>query len=237
MNDFSWSTLGTSETLITARYRFPGGRSRTTLVALEGNRWIAFSPGAELSSSAAEYIDDDAELFLVAPASSHLMGLDAWMTQFKRAKVVASSETKTRILKKTAVREVLPPGFLDPILPPSVNIHPVASSVLGEIWLSVREGGRFYWLVCDAFMNIDKLPDAWLIRMLMKLYGLQEGLSVSRGFARRGVSVPRDFRDWAMGIFAETSEHALVPCHGLIDEEPELGKRMRSLISQRFGES
>ncbi|MGH1340831.1 MAG: hypothetical protein ACRBN8_04735 [Nannocystales bacterium] len=229
----NWTTLDTTGQLRTATYRFPGGVSRTTLVQLSAQRMLVYSPGAPLVSSAAELLDDDVELLLVAPSSGHTLGISPWLARFPTARVFAAPSATERLQRVAGSTCVEPASQLSTALPPHVALHTPPASRTGELWLSAGPDDRVYWIVCDSYMNIAKLADGFWLRLAQRLYGLRVGLSVGRAF-RLGVGEPAAFREWAVRCFANGATNVLVPCHGEVDERQDLTERLIALTKATF---
>ncbi len=229
-----WRRLGESG-IWTARYGFTGGVSRSVIV--ETSRGVlVYSPGRDLVGEAREVIGSGAEVVLVAPSGGHTLGIGAWLEEFEGSRVMAAEVMVRRVREKSLAREVGDVRGLEGWLPEHVRVHVVPGSGVGEVWVSVEEGGKVYWLVCDSIMNIAALDERRLIRWLQRAYGLDTGLTVGRVF-RLGVRDRRGFSRWARARLADGREHVLVPCHGEIDDGPELGRRVVELIERRFGGS
>ncbi len=237
MSDAPFAPLDPAGRLRSARYRFPGGWSRTTLVDLGDGRHLAYSPGAPLADAAVELLGADAGIALLAPSAGHLLGLDVWRARFPRAQVYAAPPAAKRVAKKTAVDAVQPPEALAP--PTGVVIAPVPGCRFGEVWVGV-DGGEGegeparYWLTCDSIMNIPRFPDSRIATVLMKLWGLRTGLEVSRLFQYTGVKDKAAYRAWVDARVAERPRVVLVPCHGDIDDGPDLGRRIVEMTGRRF---
>jgi len=228
-----WDSVGSGGRLHTARYAFPGGVSRSTIVALHGDARLVYSPGDALLESAEGLIAPDAEVLLVAPCAAHTLGLARWRDHFPRAMVVAVEGVRERVRQQAGLAEVRPLSEAEPWMPAQVRLHVPPACAMGEAWVSVEHDDRVYWLVADSIMNIAALADRFWLRWLQRLYGLKVGLSVGRMF-RASVSDREGFRRWARARFDDGREHVLVPCHGEIDARPGLGARLVALIERRF---
>ncbi len=233
MSTTPWETIHGSTRLRTARYKFPGGISRTTVVDLGDKRFIAYSPGIGLEESAAKFIPDDAELFLLSPAAGHISGLEPWRARFPKATVLAEEAPRKRIAKKTTVQDACDLAPLQDTLPADVGLHVVPECRFGEVWLRVEDNDRVYWATCDSLMNIAKLPDKTLLRWVMLAYGLREGLWLTPMFRHLAIKDKQRFREWAIAHFENGQRNVLIPCHGDIDDTNDIGHRIVQLIEQR----
>lgn len=212
------------------------GQPYSLLVRLAQNSFLVYSPGPGLIDSAMEFLHEDDEVILLAPAAGHTLGLESWSRRFRNSFVVASAVTKEKLLKKTALATIQAPEDIGSRLPEHVSIHVLPDNRLGEIWISIASGesnGTIYWAVCDAFMNLDKISGSLFSRIFMKLYGLKTGLLVHRVF-KHGVKDPAEFRQWALERFPNKKKNIFIPCHGEVYSQDDLANRIASLVKDNF---
>lgn len=200
---------------MTAKYRFVGGQSRTTVVRA-GRDAVVFSPGLPLVEDAD--VGDASRIWLIAPSVGHTLGIVAWSERFPEARVVAAPPTAARLsiagavgpasLELDGVRAVVPPG-----------------SGTGEVWLRVDADDRTHWIVADAYLNLTALaPGLWL-RLAQRLYGLRTGLTFGRAFRSR-LTDRRAYQAWLEQSLDPAAHHVLIPCHGEIDDGSSLRERL-----------
>jgi len=228
-----WQALDAAGTIHTATYTFTGGLTRTVLIQLGEGSFLAFSPGAALVESAPEALTPESELILLAPAAAHTMGLAPWKARFPKAVVVAAEAARPRVLKKSGVDAVEALAALEARLPAHIAVHVPPGCKLGEVWLSVAQGDRVMWVVCDAFVNPPELSEKFVLRTLQTLYRAGPGLEVTRLFPKMFKDSAR-FREWASERFSNGRKNVLVPCHGAIDDAPDFTERILDLIQRRF---
>lgn len=220
----TWAPVGASTRMRTARYRFPGGTSRTVLV--EGQRRaVVFSPGASLVSEAERL--GGREVVLVAPSMGHTLGIDAWRSAPDVEALVAAEATARR-----GNFEAIRPDRLEIDLPEGLSLHVPPGGELGEVWMRVEDAGRVHWAVCDAFSNIERLADGLWLRLGQRLYGLRTGLAVGVAF-RRKTSDGAALLAWMTERFAGGCD-VLIPCHGEIDDGPDLAERLYAKTRAAF---
>lgn len=201
----------------TSRYAFPGGVSRTVIVE-DPERAVVFSPGAPLVTEARALTEKS--VVLVAPSVGHVSGIASWSAALPSARVVASGPTAKRLTERGV--EIEDPSRVR--LPQAVQLRVPPGSKLGEIWMRVEDSSRVHWVVCDAFTNIERLsPSLWL-RAVQWLYGLRTGLRVSPAL-RRSMTDTDAFRTW-LRAEVEDGCDTLIPCHGEIDDRPDLAVRL-----------
>lgn len=234
MNDTPWTTINTLPIARTARYRFPGGVSRSVSVQLAEDRFVVYSPGRALAESATEFIGADADVQLVVPSVGHTLGLETWCSAFPNATVLATAATAERLQRVKAVTGVHRHTEDGAALSNTIAVALPPTAKTGELWLRVADDNAVHWLVCDAYMNIAALAPGRLLRLAQRLYGLRVGLDVGRAF-RTGLSDKARFVAWVGARFSDPHRHVLVPCHGEIDDAPQLGARINAVTRSRLG--
>lgn len=181
---------------------------------------MVFSPGAPLVAEASRLQRLHGEVFLVAPSAGHVNGIAPWRAEAPSTTVVAASVTARRI---EDVPESSTPESARG-LPEGVTLHRPPVEALGEVWMRVEDGGRVYWIVCDAFSNIERLAAGFWLRLAQRLYGLRVGLAVGAAF-RRKTNNGAALLAWMQQTFEEGCD-VLVPCHGEVDAAPRLAERL-----------
>lgn len=188
---------------------------------------LVFSPGAPLAEQAGRW--SGKPMVLVAPSLGHTAGVAPW-TRAVEARVVAAEPTAPRLRAAGYAGPIEgPEGFEAP----GVEIHAPPGSGIGELWVRLEDEGRVVWLVCDAFSNLSRLGPGRLAKLLQRLYGLKEGLQLGVAFRRRA-SDGATFLGWLEAQLQRGCD-ALVPCHGEIDEGPQLAERMLARARSGLG--
>lgn len=218
MGTDAWERVDSAGTIVTAKYRFVGGQSRTTMVRAGGDA-VVFSPGLPLLEDAD--VGDAARIWLVAPSVGHTIGITAWRERFPDARVVAAPPTAARL------------SIANPVDPGSLALDGVHAVVppgngTGELWLRVDADARTHWIVADAYMNLAALAPGFWLRLAQRLYGLRTGLSFGRAFRSRLVD-RRAYHSWLEQSLAPAD--VLIPCHGEIDDGPDLRERLLDLTA------
>jgi len=194
---------------------------------------LVYSPGPGLIDSALAIVDAETELILLAPAKAHTMGLNAWNRAFVNSRVVCAEIAQQRVKQKTQLQHLEGLHSVTLMLPPQICLHEVPGSNLGEVWLSVQSAQVTYWLVCDSFLNLPELEGKLIARFLMKLYGLKIGLCTHSVF-KRGLQDKKRFHDWTIQRLGKDSPIVLIPCHGEVDKQPDLNKRIVEIIKDNY---
>jgi len=220
MSDGGWETVDADGRIVTARYRFVGGQSRTTVVRT-GDDAIVYSPGRPLVEHAREATGDASRIWLIAPSVGHTLGVAAWRERYASARVVAASSTAAR-LRKRGLDDMLEPSAFP--LDGAGLLQP-ASNGTGELWLQVNADDRIHWIVADAYLNLVALAPGFVLRTLQRLYGLRTGLSFGRAF-RSALADRTAFPAWLEQTLDLSARHVLIPCHGEVDAAPDLRDRL-----------
>lgn len=233
-----WQQVDGQANLYRAQYQADFGEPYSLLVTIDDRRALVYSPGPELVNAARPLLPDEVQLLLIAPSLGHTMGLRAWSEAFPESRVVASSCARGRVLDKIGLPVVFAPRAINDELPDWLTLLELADNPFGECWLRLQtrgdgEADTVYWAVCDSLMNLDSLGSNPLIKLLLKWYGLGEGLHVHKRF-RRGVRDKAAFGQWATAQFDETARQVLIPCHGEIATGEQLGTELSTLLHRNF---
>ena len=236
----AWQPVDNQGRLFRAQYQADFGEPYSLLVKIDEQTALVYSPGPDLIEPARSLLGSDPRLILVAPSMGHTMGLRAWSEAFTDSRVAASSGARGRILDKTKLPVVFDTQEISTELPDWITLLDVADNSFGECWLRIAiadedsdEHSTVYWAVCDSLMNLDSLGTNPLLKLLLKWYGLAEGLHVHQRF-RRGIKDKPAFGKWASEQFAGAGRQVLVPCHGEIATNDQLGEQLRALINRNF---
>lgn len=227
-----WSSLDEAGRLFTSVYGFPGGKSRCTALRWGEDRWLVFSPGAGLEQTPPPGLTKASELVLIAPAAAHTLGLQPWSARFSGARLVAAAATAARLKSKLGLEA----ESLDAVaggLPPEITLHSFPGSKLGEVWVRYETEHKVFFVVCDGFTNIDAMPGNLFVRVALWLYGLRVGLKVTPLF-RFNITDRAAYRAWVEALLPTHKPMVLVPCHGVVDDGPELAERVRAVMRERF---
>lgn len=248
-----WQQIDEQARLYRAQYQADFGEPYSLLVKIDDQAALVYSPGPGLVESARELLPDEVRLIIVAPSMGHTLGLRPWSEAFPDSRVAATSGARARILDKTQLPVVFDTREIDDDLPDWITLIDLADNPFGECWLRIAENhrqepgdddggqisgpeenkGTVYWAVCDSLMNLDSLGSNPLLKMLLKWYGLGEGLHVHKRF-RRGIKDKPAFRQWALEKFSAAQRQVLIPCHGDITADEQLGDALAALISRNF---
>lgn len=220
--------------MATASYRFPGGQSRSTCLAVPGANadtvWV-YSPGASLVDAVA--FEPHHHVVLLAPCSSHTLGVAPWLQRWPRATLASTATAATRLTKlgHTAPLDV---EEMQTRLPASVRVVVPPHLKNGEVWLAIDDGDHRILVVADAFMNVTQLSPQRGVRLLQKLYRVGPGLEVTRLFRHGTVDDATAYARWVRSFLLDWAPTTLVPCHGDVDDNPDLVDRMLDMMRRRF---
>ncbi len=233
MDDARWQAVNTNGTILTARYRFPGGTSRTTIVRGDDTA-IVYSPGLPLARGAAQGVGAVARVWLVAPSAGHTLGVAAWQQQLAHARVIADAPTAER-LRKHGVDCITPLDLAKNEIASTATLLAPPGNGTGELWLRVPKPAQTYWIVADAYMNLAALAPGFWLRLAQRLYGLRLGLDFGRVFRSR-LADRNAYAAWLRDQFATLGDgttHVLIPCHGEIDDGADLRARLEAVTQPK----
>ncbi len=237
MNDkssSSWTHLEQLPGIWQASYAFPGGLSRSLILALPEDDYLVYSPGESLAELAQRQVLMKArDIFLLEPNSFHSLGLAPWRAYFPKARSFAASPAVKRLAKKTGITSE-PLELLKAFLPEHIKIIEVPESKIGEVWLTVSHIEKKYWIVGDAFFNFSKIADKGFLKWFMQLNRMGPGLETSRLFNAFGIKDKKVYSEWLKLKIKEENPVGLIPCHGKIIEDENLPHLLLGLVNRRY---
>lgn len=227
----NWETVDQAAAIFRARYKIPGTTPYSVAIGLPDKQLLIFSPGPGLEGSLPPGFDSATKLLLLAPNIGHNLGIVPWQERHPDARVFAPQGLQDRLQKKKRSIEGMESiETLSSLLPAQVKLHVLPQNKFHEVWLSVDSGDKTYWLICDAFLNFDHVDGNFIMKFLLGLYGIKPGLRLHKIF-RMGLTDKIAFRDWALPLFDNDRQHALLPCHREIYDAKDCGRRMAELLN------
>jgi hypothetical protein len=172
-------------------------------------------------------VDADAD----APNAYHTLGLPEHAQAFEDAPLVASDRAFRRIKSKTKL-SVEDLRLLEANLPPHMSLLQPPDLRSGEVWLSIRDAGRCAWIVCDAFVNLSRLP-ATPVGLALKFLRMGPGIAIGATF-KLLMQDRRAYREWLLEKIAEERPTMLIPCHGQVVDDEQLPVRLERLVRHRI---
>jgi hypothetical protein len=203
---------------------------RAVAVQLGANVCV-YSPLPSCTREALAQLGSLGEPILLAPNAYHTLGLRPHSQAFPQAPVVASTRALARVERKSGLK-VQDLSVLEAKLPPHVSLLRCPGARTGEVWLSVRGTDQRAWVVCDAFLNLQRAPKG-VLGLIVKGLRLGPGLSISTSF-KWLVKNRKAYRDWLLARIAEEQPTILVPSHGQILNELGLPRQMEQLVRARL---
>tara|TARA_R110001592_G_scaffold74521_1_gene226466 strand:- start:963 stop:1721 length:759 start_codon:yes stop_codon:yes gene_type:complete len=235
MDNTIWQKVDNEGVIHTAQYKADMAFSNTVLIKISGSLTLVYSPGEALIESAAELVDKDAKLFILLPSVGHISGCISWKAHFKNSVVIAGAPTRDRLMKKTGFGEVKELSFLESKLATNISLFELPGCRSGEVWVSIETSNKVYWVVCDSFMNVSTFSGGRFARLFWeKIYRIGPGLEITRGFQYGALKDRKAYRQWAVQRFSNRKENVLIPCHGEIDNSPDLGERIVQLLEKKL---
>ncbi|MCG8414335.1 MAG: hypothetical protein MI746_08965 [Pseudomonadales bacterium] len=226
-----WEAVEDTTTLFRAAYEVPGTTPYSTAVRLSDDKLMIYSPGPGLELALPADTPADIELLLLAPCTGHNLGLEPWLEAHATARAFAPEGVQERLRKKKRDTSRLRPiEELESELPEQVRLYRLPENKFHEIWISVDEGSTTYWLFGDAVLNFETLEANFIMKFLLGVYGVREGLNVHKLFLR-GLKDKPGFKQWALPLFDNDNRHVLLPCHREIYTDPDCRQRMVSILN------
>lgn len=204
---------------------------RAVAVDLGDDRVCVYSPVPNVGAAAMDQLRAMGRPIFLAPNAYHTLGLPEHARAFEDAPVIASDRAYKRIKRKTKLT-IEDPRLLEANLPSHIALLQPPDMRNGEVWLSVRDANRCAWIVCDAFLNFERLP-AGALGILMRLLRMGPGLAISSTF-RFLTQDRRAYREWVLAKIAEDRPTMLIPSHGQVIDDERLPEHLERLVKRRL---
>ena len=227
-----WQEVPGAPGILRALYTVPGTTPFCTLIDLGSNTYLIYSPGVDLETKLPANISNDAKLLLLAPCTGHNLGLQAWLEKFPDAQAFSMPGVKERLVKKKRPIDALRPvEELTAVLPEHIQLHVLPENKFHEVWISVDRGNTSYWMFGDAILNFETLEGNFILKFLLGIYGIKEGLNLHKMFLR-GLKDKQAFKQWALPLFDNGRDHILLPCHRESYTSPDCTERMINMLNE-----
>lgn len=226
-----WTTLSERPLCLMREYSFGHGRSNTLVVELPNRKLLVVSPPLGVPESELRALSALGEVVaLLAINGAHHLGLGPCRAVFPSAVTYAAPGARDRIQKRGKdFGELKGLEALQPLLGDAVRLQEIEGVKFGDVILhvSTERGNLFY--ASDFFANIPKLPNL-LIKLLFSLSGSGPGLKVFRlyflGFVRKRAKA----RDHLIRELEAHPPAIMVPAHGEVAQQPDLGTTLVSML-------
>ena len=226
-----WTTLSEHPLSLMREYSFGRGRSNTLVIALPNRKLLIVSPPLGVPEAELRALSEHGEVVaLLAINGAHHLGLGPCRAVFPNAVTYAAPGARERIQKRGKdFGELKPLEALTPLLGDKIRLQEIEGVKFGDVVLhaTTEHGNLFY--ASDFFVNIPKLPNI-LIELLFSLSGSGPGLKVFRlyflGFVRKRAAA----RDHLIRELQAHPPSIMVPAHGQIAQQPDLGSTLVSML-------
>jgi hypothetical protein len=204
---------------------------RTTALRLRGEQLLIYSPRRDLGDVAHDELGCLGRVrFLLAPNHYHNLGLGEFLARYPGAQVVASAAAMPRLRQRTGLT-VAGLDALRSHLPDAVRLIEPPGMKNGEVLLTVRIRRGLAWVAADAFFNLASHPPG-AMGLFCRLVGISAGLRIGQTFLWVG---PRDRAAYRASLLEELRQAPptmLLPCHGDLMEDPDLGACLGDLLQR-----
>jgi hypothetical protein len=227
-----WTTLAEQPLVLLREYSFGTGYANTLAVRLPSGDWLLISPPLHVPGSELEALQAHGRVVaFLAINGAHYMGIPQCLGAFPDARTYATAAASSRIAKKTKhAVQPLPLESLTPLLGDAIRIVPADGCKIGDVLVRIEtdKGGVLY--AGDFIANIQRLPRNPIFRLMFKLTDSGPGLKVFHLFFKFFTSSPTQLRDFLIREIGAFPPSILVPGHGDVVAQPELGPKLVSML-------
>lgn len=218
------------------QYAFRGNAIHTSIIDMGHGRLMVVSPGTNVSEEAFSAVEKIGKVTaLVTPGAFHNMGFTTWSARFPDAGLYGPTSAIAHVAKQhPTLKPLAGPDALRPLLSGEFDLDEVAGCKHPDLFLSVRRGGETTWFSNEVLTNNATYPPNFVFSLLFKLFGDHPGLNVSSlGGMFIGAKKPA-VRAFLEAKLASVAPTRLVPCHGEVLEDAELGAKIGAVLARRW---
>lgn len=210
----SWQVFDAQLPILTHEYSFGPGTANALAVGIDGGLMVV-SPPCRAGSGVFDALARHGEVrALVAPNAFHHMGLGEWHARFPAAAVFAPAQSVQRVQRHTGVAGIRPVAEAAALTGPHVDLVDMPHYKTGEVLVRMRSSRGLVWYLTDIVLNLPRLPDHPVPRLLFKLSGSAPGLRLNHIAPLFMVRDKAALKRWVAEQLAAAPPQWLVPCHG-----------------------
>lgn len=209
-----WKIFDAALPVLTYEYSFGPGSAHALAVA-GAYGLIVVSPPAGVEAG----VFDDLLRFgpvcaLVAPNGFHHFGLQPWHQRFPEAGIYAPPSAIERLQRKTGLRDIQPLASLAPRTGPRLDVIDMPHYKSGEALVRIRSERGLVWFVTDVLLNMPKLPDHPVAKLIFRLMGNAPGLKFNNLARLVMIQDTKALKRWLVEQIDAQPPNWLIPSHG-----------------------
>lgn len=217
-------------------YPFRGNSINSSAIDMGTGGLMVVSPGTNVPESDFAALDRLGTVkALVAPGSYHHMGLPEWSARYPEAGLFGPTSAIAHVAgQHRALKALQPLDVLQRLLSDEFVLEEVNGCKHPDLFLALTRGGAVTWFTNELISNNATYPKSFVFRTLFRLNGDHPGLNVSRVASMLIRANRRSVRTYLEGKLASVPPTRLVPCHGEVLDDPELGRKLAEILARRF---
>jgi hypothetical protein len=231
-----WTTLTESPLVLLREYSFGPGRANALAVRLPSGKFLIASAPIDAAEPAGRALAAHGDVTaLLAVNGAHYLGLKAARAAFPDAVSYAHPNARERILKQAEEPGPLRPiTELTPQLGDQIEVLAIDGCKIGDVLVRVRTERGTLLYTTDFIANIPKLPANPIFKLIFKFTDSGPGFKVFRIFFMFYASNKRAARDHLIREIEANPPSIVVPAHGAVVEQPNLGPELVSMLRAAF---
>lgn len=231
-----WTTLAEVPLVLMHEYSFGPGTANALAVRLPSGAFLIASAPVDAAESAGRALRAHGEVAaLLAVNGAHYLGLKTAREACPNAVSYAHPSARERIAKQAKDAGPLAPlSELTPHLGDAIEVIAVDGCKIGDVLLRVQTERGTLLYTTDFIANVPALPKNPIFRLLFKLTDSGPGLKIFRIFFMFFAANKRAARDCLVREIEAKPPTILVPAHGAVVEQPNLGSTLVSMLRAAF---
>jgi hypothetical protein len=228
-----WKIFDADAPILTYEYSFGPGTANALAIGAEGGL-VVVSPPCRVGAGVFEDLSRYGRVTaLVASNAFHHLGIPEWKRRFPDAAVYAPAQSLARVERKTKLTGIRQLAAASSVTGSRFELIDMPHYKTGEVLVRIKTGRGLVWYITDFAMNMAKLPNNPVARLLFKLSGSAPGLKFNNIAPLFMVIDKAGLKRWLASEFDKAPPGWLIMAHGdIVEVEPNLGA-VRKLFATR----
>lgn len=217
-------------------YDFRGNPLNTVALDMGKGDVMVVSPGTAIPE------EDFAELdklgtvkALVSPGAFHHLGFPEWVKRYPEAGLYGPNSAIGHVAKQQPTLKPLQGlDALKPMLSDEFEVDELGGCKHPDLFLSLRRDGAVSWVSNEILTNAKDYPGNLVFKWIFQLTGNHPGLNTNSLAAMLIGAKKPAVRQYLEGKLKDLAPTRLLPVHGEILNDPELGTKIGQLLAARF---
>jgi len=209
-----WKVFDAHTPILTYEYSFGPGTSNALAVGVDGGL-VVVSPPCRVSAGVFDSLSQYGTVrALVASNAFHYLGISEWKSRFPEAALFAPAQAIDRVERRTKLTGFRPLADAAAITGPRVELTDMPHYKTGEVLVRIASDKGLLWYVTDVILNLPRLPDNPVVKLLFRLSDSAPGLKLNKIAPLFMVRDKLALKRWLAAEFDRAPPAWLIAAHG-----------------------